>query len=652
VETPFPAACAAQYAPRRLLASGGFGTVWLATQKSVGRPVVVKLLHREILGNEEQVRRFSAEARIASMLRHPGIVEALDYGTDDGTPWIVYEFIEGPSLRTRLAEGPLPWTEAQTIGIQMAAALEVAHQRLVLHRDIKPENILDAGNGVYKLTDFGIARWSESGVETSHGMLLGTPGYMSPQQVKGMGAAIESDLYALGLVLYELSTGILPHWDQNVTLLFQKRLNEPVDPPSHRFDGIPRAFDRVLLKLLEARREDRYHSAGELRADLEAVGVVRGSAFSRGTRVIPGGSSARGVPGAAQVTALIPDSSPVRPAFWMVMLVVVVGILASIAGYHRSFPPPPIPTVILPAPPVLEEGERARMSSLRVAVESALLKGDPEEVIEAGLPYLLALNEAREAAPAELRPDQVMLTGLIAAWKKTTDQLGMACDRLDDRSKNLGQLLPRGTSGRRHRSDYLQGVHGPLGQKRLATLKIRSRESADFGTALMPQVYAAGYLPEVLEMLKISLGLYDLCRALGSLPAFELLRRTMNRPGDPGLRWADHFLASEIADHIGDPRTRLKEALAARDAFIASPGLAPDPPGVNRWNAWIEVTQLLASALVGHKNFEEACRIRRDGIAVIPASVKTDPVILRRIESMQGRNARECSPPTESKGNG
>ncbi|MBI4863623.1 MAG: serine/threonine protein kinase, partial [Candidatus Riflebacteria bacterium] len=204
-----PPACARKFRVVRHLGDGTYGSVHLVTQIDLERPAVVKILRPEVAADPEQLGRFDQEARLTAMLTHPHIVVVLDHGVEDGIPWIAYEYVPGRALREVLRNGPLPWPEALRIVSQIAQALEEVHARGVIHRDLKPENVLEARPGVYKVADFGIAKWADGTVRTQAGVVLGTPAYMAPEVV-GDGPTFRSDLYSLGILLFELLTGSVP----------------------------------------------------------------------------------------------------------------------------------------------------------------------------------------------------------------------------------------------------------------------------------------------------------------------------------------------------------------------------------------------------------------------------------------------------------
>jgi predicted Ser/Thr protein kinase len=226
--TGYPDACRARFHPERVLGEGGFGRVFLATEVSLGRPVAIKVLSSS--GDAESLGRFRAEARATAALAHAGIVQVIDHGVDRGVPWIAYEYIEGESLRARLARGPLPARDALEAGVQIADALQAAHERGVIHRDVKPENVLAIPGELYKVIDFGIARWDGSGVRTRTGVIVGTAAYIAPEIIQGHEPAPSADIYALGVLLFELLAGRVPFQGERPLDVIEAHLRST--PPS------------------------------------------------------------------------------------------------------------------------------------------------------------------------------------------------------------------------------------------------------------------------------------------------------------------------------------------------------------------------------------------------------------------------------------
>jgi serine/threonine protein kinase len=249
VDAAFPPRCAQRFRARTLLGEGGFGRVWLAEQAGLGRPVALKILGQRALTDPTEIERFRAEARMTARLAHPSIVVVLDHDVEDGVPWIAYELLEGESLRARLARGPLPGDEVIAIARQLAGALDVVHRAGILHRDLKPDNVLAAGEGRWKLTDFGIAKWTLSGVQTATGVILGTPAYLAPELVGGAEASPASDLYALGVLLHELLRGQPPFDGDSPMLVLQSHVQRTPPPlPASTPPALARLVERLLAK--------------------------------------------------------------------------------------------------------------------------------------------------------------------------------------------------------------------------------------------------------------------------------------------------------------------------------------------------------------------------------------------------------------------
>ena len=271
VEVFFPRECAAKFRPISLLATGGFGSVFLAEQVNLGRKVALKLLHAHILDQSDQVRRFIHEAQVAAAISHPGLVKLIDHGVEDGVPWIAYEYVPGRTLADLLrSQGPFDPVEAVDAVCQIARALEAAHEKGVLHRDIKPANVLKDEEGRYKLTDFGISKWTGSGtVQTMAGEILGTPEYVAPEYVLGDESTQRTDLYALGVVLFELLTGRPPFTDPAVLRILDQHLKTPPPLPSLLAPAVPKELDKIVLKALQKDPRHRHQTAAELVCDLE-----------------------------------------------------------------------------------------------------------------------------------------------------------------------------------------------------------------------------------------------------------------------------------------------------------------------------------------------------------------------------------------------
>ncbi|NND84359.1 MAG: Stk1 family PASTA domain-containing Ser/Thr kinase [Acidimicrobiia bacterium] len=260
------------------IARGGMADVWQAQDRALNRRVAVKVLHPQYSNDDSFVRRFRREAQAAANLSHPNIVSIFDWGQEDATYFIVMELIEGRSLRDILrSEGPLLPRRATEIASEVAAALAVAHQAGLVHRDVKPGNILITRDGTVKVTDFGIARaWDDSQELTRTGAVIGTATYFSPEQAQGIGADARSDLYSLGIVLYEMLVGAPPFkGDSPVAVAYQHVSAMPMAPTSVSPD-VPAGLEAIVLRSLEKQPERRYQSATDQRADL--LSSLRGDA--------------------------------------------------------------------------------------------------------------------------------------------------------------------------------------------------------------------------------------------------------------------------------------------------------------------------------------------------------------------------------------
>ncbi|MFT7722511.1 MAG: serine/threonine-protein kinase [Roseateles sp.] len=258
---------------------GAMAVVYKATQRATGRQVAIKrlALSREFSAEDlADVReRFMREARAAGALQHPDILQVVDAGQDGDDAWLALEYALGRDLSAFTRPGQLlPVREVAQLGVRLARALHHAHGHGVIHRDIKPANVmLDRVNGSLKLMDFGIARVGD-GSRTRTGLVLGTPSFMSPEQLAGLAVDGRSDLYSLGVLLYQLFTGTLPHQSDSMARLMQQIATEPAPDLRTRRPGLPESLALVLAVALEKRPELRYASGEQMARDLEAVLVM------------------------------------------------------------------------------------------------------------------------------------------------------------------------------------------------------------------------------------------------------------------------------------------------------------------------------------------------------------------------------------------
>ncbi len=247
------------------IAMGGMAEVWRGTDRILNRPVAIKMLHPHLANDSVLVERFRAEALAVARLSHPGIVSIFDTISDDGLAAIIMELVPGNNLRDELQQrGVLPIPQAVRVAAAIADALSVAHAADVVHRDIKPANILLCPDGRVMIADFGIAKVTASEALTVAGTMLGTAGYLSPEQVEGRPTNERSDIYALGILLFEMLTGELPFGGESDAALALARLHTDPVPPSEIRPGVPERLDHITLKALARDPDDRYQNAASM----------------------------------------------------------------------------------------------------------------------------------------------------------------------------------------------------------------------------------------------------------------------------------------------------------------------------------------------------------------------------------------------------
>jgi eukaryotic-like serine/threonine-protein kinase len=255
------------------LGEGAFSETYEALDAATGALVVLKIPHPALLGDPSSFERFRREMVIARKMDHPGIQRSVDSGESRSVAYMVFEFVEGEDLRHYLKRtGPLAVERLVDFALQIADTLSYVHSHNVVHRDLKPENLLVTSEGRVKIADFGIAL--AAGVRRltwrhlSQG--LGTPDYMSPEQIQGERGDARTDLYALGIVLYELATGSVPFRGDNYLSVMNQHLNGLATPPRRLRPDLPRTLEAIIMRLMRKRPEERYQSAADLRADLDS----------------------------------------------------------------------------------------------------------------------------------------------------------------------------------------------------------------------------------------------------------------------------------------------------------------------------------------------------------------------------------------------
>ncbi|HWH35515.1 MAG TPA: protein kinase, partial [Acidimicrobiales bacterium] len=290
------------------LAKGGMAEVWEALDEVLTRPVAIKILLPHLTADTAFVSRFRHEAVAAARLSDPNIVSIFDTCSDGEVQAIVMELVRGSTLRRLLDErGHLTSREAVDIAIQVASALEHAHGNGLVHRDVKPANILLSDDGRVLVADFGIAKAAEGGADlTEVGQVVGTAKYLSPEQVEGAPLDARSDVYALGVVLYEMVCGRPPFSGDNATTTAVARLtSQPLRPRQVR-PGVPRALEQVILRAMARRPGDRHASAAELRSALERLDLPE----RPGDATVAGDATALSAPGGARANGSGPPPAP------------------------------------------------------------------------------------------------------------------------------------------------------------------------------------------------------------------------------------------------------------------------------------------------------------------------------------------------------
>lgn len=251
------------------IGEGGMANVYLAYDTILDRNVAVKILRGDLSADEKFVRRFQREALSASSLSHPNIVEVYDVGEDNGQYYIVMEYIEGKHLKALLKKrGKLTTTEVVDIMLQLTDGMASAHDSYIIHRDIKPQNIMILDNGTVKITDFGIAMAMNATQLTQTNSVMGSVHYLPPEQASGKGATLKSDIYSMGIVMYELLTGKLPYKGENAVEIALKHLKEPLPSIKEELPQIPQSIANIIKKATAKNPKNRYNDAREMHEDL------------------------------------------------------------------------------------------------------------------------------------------------------------------------------------------------------------------------------------------------------------------------------------------------------------------------------------------------------------------------------------------------
>jgi serine/threonine-protein kinase len=508
-----------------MLAEGGMGAVYRATHVMLGKTIAIKLIRTELGASPEIVRRFQREARAATALNHPNIVTVYDLGqTPDGTLYIAMEFIDGPSLKALIQSGRAI-APARIVAIlrQVASALATAHKHNIIHRDLKPHNIMLAtapdGSEQAKLVDFGIAKTFDEATQlTSLGGALGTPYYMSPEQIEGRAVDARTDLYALGIILYEMLVGEVPFADQSTPAVLVKQLKERPVPPSMKNPAVPPALEAIALRCLEKDPEQRYQSADEFATALNEAAaaipdasvvettpmsatIVSGVRSTAAAVSAPAAAVAMGTkptipvqPNAASAAAPGP-AAPVKSS--MVPLMAIAAVLVLLAGGYlvwsgRSAAPP-------------ESASTAQADAPKATPAMAT-----QEPVSTAPPA-----SASTGAPASSSPPASAAPS-AAAPAPTPASAGALAATRDASPAAANELAPSTAATREALASKMPPTTGAAAAVKDATVKASNGGKTARDAAVQPPPAVTSPIPENAAVLFRCSGAPDVCASLRS----------------------------------------------------------------------------------------------------------------------------------------
>src|SRR5438034_10354089 len=328
---------AERYELEELVGTGGMSSVYRAHDRLLERDVALKILHEQLMEDGDHVERFREEARSVAQLSHPNIVTVIDRGEQDGRQFIVFEYVAGENLKALVErEAPLSERDALELALQVAQALAFAHENGLVHRDVKPQNVLLSDGGEAKVTDFGIARSLDvqRGI-TQTGTVMGTSDYIAPEQARGAKASVQTDVYSLGAVLYELLTGDVPYRGDNFVAIAMRHINEPVPSVRERRSDVSPRVEAAVQRAMAKDPRDRFQSMDEFGAELQACLADEDGSTEATMVVAP--------PKRPRRRQRAPRAPADRPSVWPLLLLlaglaVLAGIFAAVFAFTGKSP--------------------------------------------------------------------------------------------------------------------------------------------------------------------------------------------------------------------------------------------------------------------------------------------------------------------------
>lgn len=650
--TSFPGPLTHHFEPIRLLACGGFGEVHLAKDRRLDRLVVVKLLLAGLLDDPEQVQRFMGEARVTAMIDHPHVVKILDHDVIGTIPYIVYEYLEGKDLQSRIDGGPLPLEDALPIAIQVCEALQAAHERGVLHRDVKGPNVLGAGPEHWKLTDFGIAKWqNRPAVKTQTGMVLGTPTHLAPELIRGRDASASSDLYATGILLFEMVVGKPPFPGPGVAVILDQQLHRTAPRLGTVRRGVPLALESLVADVLEKDPADRPGSAAELAAALREIPAGKENpAADRGTGSgrtalathVREQKSQAAVAATTAVRPRTPDANRGPGAGWVVALLglAAVAVLMSVPLLRGKPAVPPSAIAVMsvtsssaspePAKPrTRTKADARRWGENLKLVRKRLIRWRGDELLtQQTLPQGKDWDDTNRRVDelirepiedrrtmAEVHVFKALLLeskGRVELARRSVDEaadldpddkyLDVIRDRLDQRIANLALVAPpeleKAIEKGRQLNDSDPGASVTVLTQALENIRYREEVAPNLRDAAFRALVLRGSARKVLK--DYPGALEDASQALRIVPdgfwAMLLIAETHEAMGDP--RALPLFLeatrvATNVQAHRGAARLLAKTDVPKAIRLLES-GLAQNYEPIGRADLQVELGVLLA----------------------------------------------------------